>query len=872
MSTQTATLTDFFNSLFPPHGQGLIELRALPSKSQGFFRRDDTPPINHFLHLHSSENVYFGVATRREPGGGSLANCVELHLLFCDIDFKNTSETEARSKLERFPLKPSIVVASGNGLHIYFLLKEPLDLQADAERARSLLRGLALALGGDLASAEPARILRVPGTLNHKYEPPRRVLVESFNPERRYNVCDLDDLLPPEPERDGGRAAFEIPERILDGSRNDTLYRLGRSLHTKKMSPEAILAALKIENLSRCDPPLPDGEVEAIAANAVGQPDRPTFQPSAADQANGGKGSPSDRGPYRIEHGRICREKFTKEGPIAEPLCNFTATVSEEIVLDDGAETARAFLITGRLDTGQDLPSARVPASRFAGMNWVTDSWGIAPVIRAGQSSRDYLREAIQRLSANVRCRQVFTHTGWRELDGSWVFLTSSGAIGRDGVEVDLGSELARYRLPLKAEDPVGAMRQSLRLLNVAQLTVTAPLWAAVYRAPLASAYPIDASLWLEAITGSLKSTIAGLFLCHFGDFDRTHLTGSWSSTANQLERRAFTLKDVLFVIDDYAPSALDARELEAKAARLIRSQGNLAGRGRLRADLSERPAFPPRGLIIATGEQHPPGQSLAARLLLIELERTQIDLAALTRAQTMSTQLRHALAGYIAWLAPQMRSLPALLRETFAGARARGTSDGEHLRVPEVLAHLWLGLHCGLSYAEDIGACTGAEADALRARCWDALLATGRAQGRLVEEERPSLRFLRVLHTLITQRRAVLLQRDQGPDEYRGEAPLIGWFDDDTLYLIPEAAFTVVSRCCRDAGEPFPVRESRLRADLCREGLSTPDPGRYTATVRVGGRPRRVLRLDREAVTALLGEEFVTPLPVVAAVAGSGG
>jgi hypothetical protein len=105
-------------------------------------------------------------------------------------------------------------------------------------------------------------------------------------------------------------------------------------------------------------------------------------------------------------------------------------------------------------------------------------------------------------------------------------------------------------------------------LLRVAPLPITVPLWAAVYRAPLITACPVDFSLWLEGPTGSMKSTLAGLFLAHFGDFDWTHLLGAWSSTANQLERRAFTLKDALFVIDDYAPSGHDTRELEAWPAR----------------------------------------------------------------------------------------------------------------------------------------------------------------------------------------------------------------------------------------------------------------------------------------------------------------
>jgi hypothetical protein len=571
---------------------------------------------------------------------------------------------------------------------------------------------------------------------------------------------------------------------------------------------------------------------------------------------------------YAIEGGRLCRVRQTREGPITEPLANFTATVSEEIIQDDGAEATRAFLLTGHLASGEPLPPARVPAARFSGMTWVADAWGLRAVVRAGQATRDYLREAIQVLSPEAPQRRVFMHTGWRKLDGAWAYLTAGGAVGRDGLEVDLGPELARYSLPRASEDPVGAMRASLRLLDLAPLTVTAPLWAGVYRAPLAELLPLDVSLWVEAPTGALKSTLAGLFLSHYGNFDRTHLPGAWASTANQLERRAFLLKDALFVVDDYAPTALDAREVEAKAARLLRAQGNLAGRGRLRADLTERPAYPPRGLIVATGEQHPPGQSVLARMLVVEPKRGDIDLSALTEAQRTAGRLPHALAGYVGWLAPQMDTLPALLRETFSGARARVQSEG-HLRVPEAIAHLWIGLVCGLAYAEEVGACSGAGAEALRARCWDAFTALGGVQARLVEGERPSLRFLRSILAMVSQGRGLLLPRDEKVPDPRPGVDFLGWQDEEALYLLPEAAHMAVARFCRDAGEPFPVRRERLLKDLALEQLAECDAERHTRSARVGGAKRRVVYLKRPEVVALLGEDFPSLSPLVPAVPG---
>src|SRR5262249_190311 len=68
---------------------------------------------------------------------------------------------------------------------------------------------------------------------------------------------------------------------------------------------------------------------------------------------------------YRIEGGCIVREKPTRDGSVTEPLCNFSAKIAEEVVLDDGQEPARAFLVEGRLATGEALPPKRINARDF---------------------------------------------------------------------------------------------------------------------------------------------------------------------------------------------------------------------------------------------------------------------------------------------------------------------------------------------------------------------------------------------------------------------------------------------------------------------------------------------------------------------------
>ena len=586
---------------------------------------------------------------------------------------------------------------------------------------------------------------------------------------------------------------------------------------------------------------------------------RDSSQPNDSDGP-----APVDPGDYRIQNGYICVERMKEYGAVKIPLCNFTAKIVEQIVLDDGAESARALDVEGQLSSGEILQRVRVPADRFAGMGWVIEQWGPGPIVNAGPAVKDQLREAIQRLSSKPPTRRVFRHTGWRDVGGKWVFLHAGGAVGCDGLEVDIGPDLQSYRLPSRPENVLEAVRLSLALLKVAPLPVTVGLWAAMYRSPLASLLPVDFSLWLVGPTGALKSTLAALFLSHFGDFTSLNLPGSWSSTANQLERRAFTLQDLPFVVDDFLRSSLDGYELDVKAAQLLRSQGNLSGRGRLRADLTERRTFVPRGLTISTGEEHPfPGSgSLLARTLFLELERSIVDLAALTRAQRAAHRLPHAMSAYIAWLIPQLGQLPDALRKAIGEARNIFTIGHEHLRRPQALANLWIGANCALSFAEDLEALSASEREVYRDKLSEALMALGQAQTHFLEAERPVVRFARLLFAVLAQHLITLVHRDSLGTGAMGEQTFGGWFDDHSLLLLPEPVYRAVARFAREAGEPFPLRQGSLLRDLGGAGLSACDNGRTTANKRIGGKQWRVVELALDALQRVSGEDFLSVLP----------
>jgi hypothetical protein len=92
------------------------------------------------------------------------------------------TEREALSAFGDFAAKvglpmPSAIVHSGGGLHVYWISETPLSpnqWSAYAEGLKSLLVSEGVKCDAGLTT-DAARLLRVPGTLNHKYDPPRPV-------------------------------------------------------------------------------------------------------------------------------------------------------------------------------------------------------------------------------------------------------------------------------------------------------------------------------------------------------------------------------------------------------------------------------------------------------------------------------------------------------------------------------------------------------------------------------------------------------------------------------------------------------------------------------------------------------------------------
>lgn len=551
-------------------------------------------------------------------------------------------------------------------------------------------------------------------------------------------------------------------------------------------------------------------------------------------------------GPYLIENGAICHEKDTRDGPVVTPLCNFTARITEQRERDDGVERTLMFALTGKLANDKPLPTTEVSATNFTSMNWPITEWGTQAVVYAGQGTKDHLRTAIQMLSKDAPKRTTYTHFGWREIGDTHCFLHAGGVIAQDApltvqVEPPQGLELFVLPVPPTGDNLTHAVRLSLGTLDLAPISITAPLLGMVYRAVFGG---VDFGGHLAGQTGAGKSELVAVMQQHFGaGLDARHLPASWSSTANALEGLAFAAKDVPLVVDDFAPegSSHDIQRYHATAARLFRAQGNNAARGRMRADGSLRPNKPPRGMILSTGEDIPEGHSIKARTLILELEKDALNWPRITEAQKLAAEgiYASATAGFISWLAEDYPSRMTDFRANQIKYRKQLQNTG-HKRTVDAGAQLLANYQSLLAFALEVGALPEIEQAALWQRINSGIQAALEPQANLQTQSDPVARFGELLTGIFVSGRAHVIDAATGEypgdgwgweqyeatteygteTKHRAKGNRIGWLDGPDLYLEPQATYAELQRFARDQGDSVPVTERTLWKRLHERGV----------------------------------------------------
>lgn len=578
----------------------------------------------------------------------------------------------------------------------------------------------------------------------------------------------------------------------------------------------------------------------------------------------------ASNGLYIVKDQRFQRLVHVKDEINEYPLCNFVARVIQDIVKDSGTTSERFLRIHGRLN-GSHLPLVTVADNQFDNMNWIRREWGVkAQIERNIDKVERHINQAIIKSSGRVPEKVIYTHTGWREIDGQMVYLTNGGAIGRLDIEVELPTNLARYNLPQPDGDPREAIQKSMDLVNVAESKVTLPLLILPYLAVLNVFEDINFTPWLIGRSGSLKSVMTALALSHFGNFTEKTLPANWFGTRTELEKLAFHAKDILFNIDDFAPPAGNAqkKELNNTAEYILRAYGNRQARVRSRADLTSQVTFIPRGLLLSSGEEMPAaGVSRSARTLPIPIAKEDFqhagdnDYFMLTQAQKDRHFYPLAMAHYIRWIQKNWKDVGSRFREYLAQYRSQAPKNTDtHLRLIDAVSMMQSGYRIMLEWAVDMKAIPASSIVDMLPEGWGILTSLLDYQSTRITAERPGERFIEVLRALLSSGR--ILFRHRGPEGWipkeSGPGQIIAGWDDletDVLFINPNEAYAAVYRRCEDMKEYFGSSRDATWQDLHALGylkeIGEEGSRTFTKKKRFDGLQQRVLYLDRKVIYA---------------------
>ncbi|MBI5250825.1 MAG: hypothetical protein HY912_15155 [Desulfomonile tiedjei] len=297
------TRKDFLEALFSPYykeHRGFILVKSVkrgdPKMSTRYF-----PNIEILAKEHYGEerDVYFGICPR-ERMKAEKEHIHYLVALWADLDIGSEGHEDKRvfyegpqqaaKAIRSFPRAPSIIVESGRGAHLYWLLKQVTEV-TDIEKIEKILRTISDHLQCD-TDVSLDTVLRLPETVNTKVPgKPVNCDVKFINPNFRYTLQDFENLgqrvvVPPSP-RPAPKPASAPPgfseERSQDPRSQGGAPLAGQSLEDSLVLDETIIDEL-IDDISMtgsvvADGPLPPGpdedyepEIESDVVTSVESP------------------------------------------------------------------------------------------------------------------------------------------------------------------------------------------------------------------------------------------------------------------------------------------------------------------------------------------------------------------------------------------------------------------------------------------------------------------------------------------------------------------------------------------------------------------------------------------------------------------------
>ncbi|EHJ01895.1 hypothetical protein CDLVIII_5413 [Clostridium sp. DL-VIII] len=458
-----------------------------------------------------------------------------------------------------------------------------------------------------------------------------------------------------------------------------------------------------------------------------------------------------------------------------------------------------------------------------------------------------YLEIYIGRLFTNKQTEIKYEHVGWRLINNKWIYLHGGGNIGGNNLNIK-GKEDKILEVDHKMNKRQ-ALNQALNMLQIADYHKTIPMFLYTHLSVLKELFNVagvnpNFLLWLEGLTGSRKTSTAKVF---FNIFNRSkdYLSATFKDTIGSLEEKSFQYKDSLLILDDFfhSISKQEWNYTQQVASEMIRRYGDNFGKSRLDKNMERGKEYPPRGMLVITGELTIKGESTVSRYLSIGIEKNDINLEVLKYHQEnpkiLSTHLYH----FIKWVSDNSEKIIKYIRDNFRNLRNKNQGKYGHGRFPEVQAIYEIICNIFLEYAIELEIIDIEKKQDIYHQWNKFIYETISIHEKANLQQDPAIMYLQALQQLICDGEIKLTFRSRHTDKNT-----IGYEDEENYYLSSEKTVQETIKYWRKFSIEFPATSEMLNKALDVLGIikTKLDKGIIRRTHKISGDSRRFLIINK--------------------------
>lgn len=297
-----------------------------------------------------------------------------------------------------------------------------------------------------------------------------------------------------------------------------------------------------------------------------------------------------------------------------------------------------------------------------------------------------------------------------------------------------------------------------------------------------------------------------------------TSPTANFKDTEVALEIKLGEGNGQVIVVDDYRPpvTAVDGKNNLSKLESIVRAVGDRIAKSRSNAELGKAQEFLPTSGVVVTGEDLGGTQSSQNRMLIVPINKGDINGKLLKRFQDDPLLITTHMGYFLEWAGENGDAIIAFIKGSFDTERSFFAQSLREPRVVDTAVTLMLTARILHSYGESVRAIDKGTGVQQLAQWREAILQACIYSEGISKEQDPVAMYLQAFFDMYDRKEIAIAQDIKAYEAGKH----IGYANDEYLWLWHRELYSRVSRYWQRSGVVFPLTEGKVNEHLDAAGL----------------------------------------------------